>query len=191
MAVRSNDTIEKFVYLCDELLIRLSETKEPHHRIGHLAYVLAPIKNVCEELKVECPFQIQIAGVQTFFVFRGTPLEQFWCRIDVSEDVSESYLSEVSKVIDSWKRYVQGPLFSPCDADPKQENSNKGKQRPCYDRDHQWLEWCQEGLTPAKIRDRWNKENPDQSIAKGEHGRDVVKKGLKAAENELKSTGEI
>jgi len=54
-------------------------------------------------------------------------------------------------------------------------------RRPCYDRDHTWLRWSNEGMTPAKIRDRWNREHPEATIGAGESGRDVVKKGLDAA----------
>jgi hypothetical protein len=56
------------------------------------------------------------------------------------------------------------------------------RRRPNYARDHTWLCWCdKEGLTPAKIRDRWNREHPEATIGKGESGRDLVKKGLLAA----------
>jgi hypothetical protein len=33
------------------------------------------------------------------------------------------------------------------------------RHRPCYARDHLWLRWhLEEGLGPAKIRDKWNRE---------------------------------
>jgi hypothetical protein len=69
----------------------------------------------------------------------------------------------------------------------------KKRFRPTRARNLLWLRWrTEEGLTPAKIRDRWNsmpdaqrRELSPQSpnkIGKGEPGRDLVKKCLRAAE---------
>jgi hypothetical protein len=61
-------------------------------------------------------------------------------------------------------------------------------QRPCYDRDHTWLRWAEEeGMTPARIRDRWNKEHPTEKVSNGDAGRDTVKKGLSRAASEQHS----
>jgi len=60
----------------------------------------------------------------------------------------------------------------------------KTGKRPCYDRDHAWLGWDDAGMTPAKIRDRWNREHPEAQVGKGQAGRDVVKKGIQAARKE-------
>ncbi|HVX15112.1 MAG TPA: hypothetical protein VHC22_28225 [Pirellulales bacterium] len=55
-------------------------------------------------------------------------------------------------------------------------------KRPCYERDHEWLRLNREqGLTPAKLRDLWNKEHPHDPVE-----RETVKKALlkaKAEEN--------
>jgi hypothetical protein len=58
--------------------------------------------------------------------------------------------------------------------------------RPCYERDHTWLEWSDDGLGHAAIRDRWNKENPDALIdlKKNENGRALVKKLIEKAKAE-------
>jgi hypothetical protein len=58
--------------------------------------------------------------------------------------------------------------------------------RMCYVRDHTFLKWKGEGMTPATIRDRWNAENPDQAISldNKESGRDVVIQGIKKAKLE-------
>lgn len=58
-------------------------------------------------------------------------------------------------------------------------------RRPCYDRDQTFLSWKRQGTTPAAIRDRWNKEHPDKPISI-----ETVKKGIKAAERDLRTTGE-
>lgn len=78
------------------------------------------------------------------------------------------------------------------------ELDDEAKRRPCFKRDQLWLTWKQEeGLTPAKIRDRWNGMSGEQrraiafsccnDVGDGKNGRDVVKKGLAAAgaENNL------
>jgi hypothetical protein len=58
-------------------------------------------------------------------------------------------------------------------------------RRPRYDRDHLWLKWAsEEGLKPAAIRDRWNREHRQhggERIGSGRSGIDVVKKGLAKA----------
>lgn len=59
-------------------------------------------------------------------------------------------------------------------------------RRPCYDRDHTFLEWFNDyGTTTyhscAKIRDHWNQQFPQDSIGDGDHGREIVKKGIQAA----------
>lgn len=63
------------------------------------------------------------------------------------------------------------------------------KLRPCYIRDRIWLVWAEiEGLTPAKIRDRWNAQYPGKEVGAGTSGYEVVKKGLRAAKRERKNT---
>lgn len=69
------------------------------------------------------------------------------------------------------------------------------RRRPTYERDHLWLSWYEvEGSdtfhSPAKIRDRWNREHPDEAIAGGAQGRDLVKKGILLAQREQETTGE-
>ncbi len=58
-----------------------------------------------------------------------------------------------------------------------------------YARDHLWLEWYEDENAetyhkPAKIRDRWNKENPTQRIDFGNNGRELVKKSIAKAKRE-------
>ena len=61
-------------------------------------------------------------------------------------------------------------------------------KRGCYDRDHTWLRWrVQNGMTPAEIRDCWNKEHPDKRIGSGKSGIDLVKKGIKRAKADEKN----
>jgi hypothetical protein len=63
------------------------------------------------------------------------------------------------------------------------------KQRRCYRRDHKFLQWKRQGLTPAKIRDRWNtkhQDRPKDQIEDGEKGIDIVKKGIRKALREEK-----
>jgi hypothetical protein len=60
-------------------------------------------------------------------------------------------------------------------------------RRPCYERDHLWLQWEDEGLSPAKNRDRWNREYQQHggaTIGERRSGRDVVKEALKKARQE-------
>jgi hypothetical protein len=59
-----------------------------------------------------------------------------------------------------------------------------GRKRRAYDRDHTFLKWQQEEMTPARIRDRWNREHPDEAIAEGTPGCDTVKKGIRRARAE-------
>jgi hypothetical protein len=61
--------------------------------------------------------------------------------------------------------------------------------RPCGARDRQFLEWYREGLTPAKIRDRWNLENPSQHVGDGDSGRNLVKSGIRAAKKDESRRG--
>ncbi|MBA3481853.1 MAG: hypothetical protein H0T51_08570 [Pirellulales bacterium] len=72
--------------------------------------------------------------------------------------------------------------------------------RPCGARDHLWLAWnTREKLTPAKIRDRWNKlsdadrqsTSPRRSgkIDHAGKGREIVEKGLRLAKREDNALG--
>lgn len=71
------------------------------------------------------------------------------------------------------------------------DNGDTRSKRPCYVRDHLFLCWKNEGMTPAVIRDRWNDEHPSEPVGKGEAGRDVVKKGIDSALRDLaEETGE-
>jgi hypothetical protein len=53
--------------------------------------------------------------------------------------------------------------------------------RPNADRDQIWCDWDLEGMTPAKIRDRWNAEHPDRNvdISKSTNGTDTIKKAIR------------
>jgi hypothetical protein len=56
-----------------------------------------------------------------------------------------------------------------------------------YERDHLWLDWANQGMTPAQIRDRWNREYRQyggRPIGEKRRGYDVVKKALKKAQEE-------
>jgi hypothetical protein len=65
---------------------------------------------------------------------------------------------------------------------PAPEVPPDDEKRRCYQRDHTWLDWNEKlGLTPAKIRDRWNKEQPGQSVGDKRKGREVVRKGIEQA----------
>ncbi|MEQ9408754.1 MAG: hypothetical protein RIK87_13540 [Fuerstiella sp.] len=68
------------------------------------------------------------------------------------------------------------------------ETNEQQNRRECYFRDHTFLKWRNEGMTPAKIRDRWNREYPEKAINldNKSSGRDVVKQGIKNAEAETK-----
>jgi hypothetical protein len=62
------------------------------------------------------------------------------------------------------------------------------RRRPCFERDHLWLQWHDAGLKPAAIRDRWNAEyqqhgGPPLNKCK-ESARQVIKEGLKKARKE-------
>ncbi len=46
------------------------------------------------------------------------------------------------------------------------------------ERNWQWYCWSEEGMSPAKIRDRWNKDNSTEQISPGKGGCDNVKKTL-------------
>jgi len=75
-------------------------------------------------------------------------------------------------------------------------------RRPAYGRDHKWLEWVKTaGLTPAKIRDRWDElpeEERQQICPNACHqiggassqekisGREIVKTAIKKAKKERK-----
>jgi len=72
---------------------------------------------------------------------------------------------------------------------PAKTKTQTRGQRPCYERDHTFLAWYNEVDAStyhsyARIRDRWNREHPKDPIGDGQHGRDLVKKGLKAAERD-------
>ncbi len=76
--------------------------------------------------------------------------------------------------------------------DPNSYAAGARPRRPAYERDHCWLSWkLNQGMGPARIRDRWNamseedrcaicSEAPDK-IGWSEDGREVVKKGLRKA----------
>jgi hypothetical protein len=67
--------------------------------------------------------------------------------------------------------------------------NGRRSRRPCYDRDHTWLRWLEEeGMRPAAIRDRWNRDFPHKKIGSGNSGRKTVKKGLDRARAEQKPT---
>jgi hypothetical protein len=76
---------------------------------------------------------------------------------------------------------------APPPAAPAAGASNKPR-RPCYDRDHLWLRWHEEeGMNPAAIRDRWNREyqqHGGERIAAKKRGLFVVIEGLKKAKEE-------
>ncbi len=72
--------------------------------------------------------------------------------------------------------------------------------RTNYDRDHVWLKWKTEGLTDAKIRDKWKlltddersalaPRTPDSLIGSKQNDADLVKKAVKRAAEELKKQG--
>jgi hypothetical protein len=75
----------------------------------------------------------------------------------------------------------EGSAKTPDTADPKATTADRPR-RPAYERDHLWLRWKdEEGMTPAKIRDRWNTTNPRARVS-----REVVTEGLKKASLEKK-----
>jgi hypothetical protein len=67
-------------------------------------------------------------------------------------------------------------------ANPRQVPA--GVKRPCAERDHTFLAWSEDGMKPAAIRDRWNKEHPKEHVGDGGPGRDIVKKGIRAAQQD-------
>ena len=88
----------------------------------------------------------------------------------------------------------------PAETPPRPSSLNPDRvagTRPAHERDHLWLRWREEdGLTPAKIRDRWDSMTdedreavcPDACERVGDAsmkaGREVVVKGLKKARGE-------
>jgi hypothetical protein len=85
-----------------------------------------------------------------------------------------------------WAWHYGGGELLPPDAAHKPADG----KRPCYDRDHQFLQWHEQGLGNAAIRDRWNERHPTaESIGQGRSGSDVVKQGLKKAKAEQKEAG--
>ena len=93
------------------------------------------------------------------------------------------------------------PETSPPNAVKQQATQHR---RPAYGRDHKWLEWKEkEGMTPATIRDRWNKMSDDErrricpqkwQPIESENGRegtrDLVEKALRKARKDQLPTGE-
>lgn len=72
---------------------------------------------------------------------------------------------------------------------PPPEPPESVRRRRKYARDHLWLEWYENRKlltfhSPAKIRDKWNAENPKQAIAEGKQGIDTVKKAIALAVRE-------
>jgi hypothetical protein len=68
----------------------------------------------------------------------------------------------------------------------------EGPPRPCYDRDHLWLRWREEGMKPAAIRNRWNQEYAQyggDKIGTGRPGYEVVKQALARARKEKQQGG--
>jgi hypothetical protein len=69
--------------------------------------------------------------------------------------------------------------------DPLGRLSKKQPHRRCFKRDHIFLQCEKGGMTPAQIRDRWNREShPLNQISGGPQGIDTVKKSLKRAKKE-------
>jgi hypothetical protein len=71
-------------------------------------------------------------------------------------------------------------------------NAPEQAPRPCYDRDHLWLRWREEGMKPAAIRNRWNKEYAHyggEKIGTGRPGYEVVKQALARARKEEQQGG--
>jgi hypothetical protein len=67
------------------------------------------------------------------------------------------------------------------------DEGEKDRRRPCYDRDHLWRQWAEEGLGLAAIRDLWNErynQYGGEPIGKGRSGMDTVKTALKKARKE-------
>jgi hypothetical protein len=68
-------------------------------------------------------------------------------------------------------------------ATPARPGGTQGgvRRRRCHERDATFLRWRRGGVGLAAIRDRWNRENPEDKIGELESGRDTVKKGIAAA----------
>jgi hypothetical protein len=82
------------------------------------------------------------------------------------------------------QRDIKLASMAPIASDDDSGQSRK-RQRPCHERDHTFLRWKEEEkMGDAAIRDKWNAEHQDDKIGKGEAGRDVVKKGIRAAKRE-------
>jgi hypothetical protein len=61
-------------------------------------------------------------------------------------------------------------------------------------RDHLWLAWYETTGTdtfhsPARIRDKWNRENQSSKIDDGDKGRDLVEKSIEKARGERERSG--
>ncbi len=85
-------------------------------------------------------------------------------------------------------RYVNLPDANKLPARSEESKNGNSGEAPTASRNAKWKEWNREGLTPAKIRDKWNALTDEerkaisakkwQKIHFDEKGTDVVKKAL-------------
>lgn len=65
-------------------------------------------------------------------------------------------------------------------------------RRPRFSRDHQLLQWYEdegpEHHSPAAVRDRWNREHPEQPVGDGTPGCHVVEKAIQKARKERENS---
>jgi hypothetical protein len=99
--------------------------------------------------------------------------------------------ARASSLVDALLSY-EPPAISPVEL-PKPDSLEIQVKitRPMAERDGLWLAWYEDSNaetyhSPAKIRDRWNRDNPRRKVSSA----DVVKKGLDAARRDRESTGE-
>ena len=146
-------------------------------------------------------------GLQDLLTRLGTTLDQLFPQFDDSEDGTKDGILEYPEGHECLSHIDLGvsrmAVAAKLSASIQRVRDNS--QRPAFHRDHQWLAWYEEqGETyksNAKIRDLWNKlteykrkkicPSLSMQIDTKDKGRDTVKKGVKKALEERKSSGSL
>ena len=83
----------------------------------------------------------------------------------------------------AWK--TTGLAVAPALSDDRLEKALARMAPKKRERNRIWYQWHRSGLTPHKIRDRWNAENPGAPIGKKERGVTIVKTTLRRINRRL------
>jgi hypothetical protein len=116
----------------------------------------------------------------------GDPNKRVWFPLPETGSVPFAEFT-VRATLSLWEKWrlTQSGRLSPSGEplsnkdDASVQANGDGKTRPAFERDHLFLKWHEEGLKPAEIRVRWNKENPKKPVKQP-----VVKQALKRAKGE-------